>query len=413
MERTKMPNLRNGSKGRIRNRTHLIASLAFYRGATALHNAYKDIMPSAEQDTKTFFPVWQYAPFSPTPASRVSSAHVWHGSLYFWVVIQAIVLTRLQILFLHACPKKAILLMKIWARRLRLIWSLSNISWLPGFARAPPSLPASLSLSPSLSPPSRPPLPLSILGGGDKLFYRFCRQFMKFPGLLIFFTPLNTSTPSHRGFKKKNVLFWFSGQFMTFPGLLWFFDPPKTSTTPHRFFFKEMFFDFLGSLWHFPDFWFLDTLKTPKGPGVGQIVFSWEWVPYLPEYVCQIWLRSDGRVEKKRGGYRQTDRQRETAALYSRCSCLSFSPPNLSAAFFGRTTFLSCSVCNDWPYERFHQYHLEFFSKFSIFPNCIQFHGSFPYPSFSCVDVFWAAARICLDGANIFKVQEAYYVCCK
>ena len=40
-------------------------------------------------------------------------------------------------------------------------------SWLPGFARAPPSLPASLSLSPPpppLSPPSRPPLPLSFLG---------------------------------------------------------------------------------------------------------------------------------------------------------------------------------------------------------------------------------------------------------
>ena len=36
--------------------------------------------------------------------------------------------------------------------------------------------------------------------------------------------------------------------------------------------------------------------------------FSSEWVPYLPEHVGQIWLRSDGRVEKK-GGYRQTDRQ--------------------------------------------------------------------------------------------------------
>ena len=28
-----------------------------------------------------------------------------------------------------------------------------------------------------------------------------------------------------------------------------------------------------------------------------------ECVPYLPEYVCNIWLRSDGRVERK-GGYR-------------------------------------------------------------------------------------------------------------
>ena len=32
-----------------------------------------------------------------------------------------------------------------------------------------------------------------------------------------------------------------------------------------------------------------------------------EWVPYLREHVCQMWLRSDGRVEKK-GGV-QTDRQ--------------------------------------------------------------------------------------------------------
>ena len=32
-----------------------------------------------------------------------------------------------------------------------------------------------------------------------------------------------------------------------------------------------------------------------------------------PNNVCQIWLRSDGRVEK--GGYRQTEK---TAALYSR-----------------------------------------------------------------------------------------------
>ena len=44
---------------------------------------------------------------------------------------------------------------------------------------------------------------------------------------------------------------------------------------------------------------------------------------YLSEYVCQIWLRSDGRVEKG-DGYTQTDRQRDTAALYSRyyfCTC--------------------------------------------------------------------------------------------
>ena len=36
---------------------------------------------------------------------------------------------------------------------------------------------------------------------------------------------------------------------------------------------------------------------------------------YLPEHVCQIWLRSDGRVGKKGGTDRQT---KKTAALYSR-----------------------------------------------------------------------------------------------
>ena len=61
---------------------------------------------------------------------------------------------------------------------------------------------------------------------------------------------------------------------MTFPGLFWFFWPSKN---PHG---------------------------TPLG---GSNFFSWEWVSYLPEHVCQIWLRSDGLVEKK-GGYRQTDK---------------------------------------------------------------------------------------------------------
>ena len=42
-------------------------------------------------------------------------------------------------------------------------------------------------------------------------------------------------------------------------------------------------------------------------PGVGWVnFFRWEPVPYLSEYVCQIWLQSDGRVEKGGGG---TDRQ--------------------------------------------------------------------------------------------------------
>ena len=38
----------------------------------------------------------------------------------------------------------------------------------------------------------------------------------------------------------------------------------------------------------------------------GADLFRCEWVPHLSEYVCNIWLRSDGRVERKRG-YRHTD----------------------------------------------------------------------------------------------------------
>ena len=43
----------------------------------------------------------------------------------------------------------------------------------------------------------------------------------------------------------------------------------------------------------------------------GATFFRFESVPY--PNVCQIWLRSDGRVEKGGG---QTDTQRDAAALY-------------------------------------------------------------------------------------------------
>ena len=37
--------------------------------------------------------------------------------------------------------------------------------------------------------------------------------------------------------------------------------------------------------------------KKNHGTPLGWVkFFCWEWVPYLPEYVCRIWLRSDGRV---------------------------------------------------------------------------------------------------------------------
>ena len=60
----------------------------------------------------------------------------------------------------------------------------------------------------------------------------------------------------------------------------------------------------------------------------------------------------------------------------------------------------------DVPHERFQQFHLERFSNSSIFPNYIQFHGSFLGPSYSCFDVLWAATRACLDDSNI--LEEVY-----
>ena len=41
---------------------------------------------------------------------------------------------------------------------------------------------------------------------------------------------------------------------------------------------------------------------------MGYVKILGEAVPYLSEYVCQIWLRSDGRVEKKGDTDRQTDK---------------------------------------------------------------------------------------------------------
>ncbi len=79
----------------------------------------------------------------------------------------------------------------------------------------------------------------------------------------------------------------FSRQFMKFLELLkcW---PPKTSTpTPPGVVGVKFGIDFLCSSWHFPDFLIFDPLKFPLEYG-GSNFFSWECVPYLSKYVCQI-----------------------------------------------------------------------------------------------------------------------------
>ena len=136
---------------------------------------------------------------------------------------------------------------------------LCNTSWLPGFARAPPSLPASLSLDASSFLPKTP-----------HKMYRFSRQFMKFPELLKF-GPLTFQPPS---------------------GVLKFF-----------------FFGFLSSIWHFPDFWFVDPLRTPVGPswgGVGQMYVLAENESHIYPNMCAKFGCGPTVVSKKGGG---TDRQ--------------------------------------------------------------------------------------------------------
>ena len=61
------------------------------------------------------------------------------------------------------------------------------------------------------------------------------------------------------------------------------------------------------------------SLQSPWG-GVGHIFLAENESRIYPN-VCQIWLRSDGRVEAKEEVQtdRQTDRQGDTEALYSRC----------------------------------------------------------------------------------------------
>ncbi len=116
-------------------------------------------------------------------------------------------------------------------------------SWLPSFARAPPT------------------------GGLKKLSI--------FSAVHKMLTP-KTSTPPHPppGFNIFCIDFLGSSwHFQDF----WFFDPLKLPPHPPPRF--EFFLDFLGSSWHFPDFWFFDPPKNPPTPpwdpsGVGKFFLA-------------------------------------------------------------------------------------------------------------------------------------------
>ena len=72
--------------------------------------------------------------------------------------------------------------------------------------------------------------------------------------------------------------------------------------------------DFLGSC-HFPDFLTPDPNFHPGGRGVG-IFFTFESFPDVSAYACQIWSRSDGRVEKDLHTHIHTHKQRDSVQLY-------------------------------------------------------------------------------------------------
>ena len=95
--------------------------------------------------------------------------------------------------------------------------------------------------------------------------------------------------------------------------------------------------DFLGSSWHFPDFWIFDTLKLPPSPyRVKKKKISGQFITFPGLLICWHPKKTHGtphetslvairRSCRNKGGTdrqtdwqtdRQTDRQRETAALY-------------------------------------------------------------------------------------------------
>ena len=70
-------------------------------------------------------------------------------------------------------------------------------------------------------------------GGGGGFVYRFSRQFMKFTGLLKFWPPTPPPPePPGVGWVKQFFFYRFSGQFMTFPEVLIFWPPKIPTSTP-------------------------------------------------------------------------------------------------------------------------------------------------------------------------------------
>ena len=116
----------------------------------------------------------------------------------------------------------------------------------------PPSLPPSLPLTTWLHP--------GYLQCNRLRKIAFPRYFLKLETLKSW--PLKLPLCSGRGVK----MYQFSWQLLKFPRLLKFW-PLKLPTPRVGWGEKNVNIDFLGSLWHFRNFWICDTLKSPLGPG--------------------------------------------------------------------------------------------------------------------------------------------------
>ena len=117
--------------------------------------------------------------------------------------------------------------------------------------------------------------------------------------------------PASLGLQNEYIFSAVHDIFQTFK----IFTPKIPPTPPVGWGLNNFVIDFLGSSWHFPDFWIFDPLKSPLAPpGVEQFFLDENESRIYPN-MCQIWLRSDGRVKKNGGTDRQTDIQTDKGTL--------------------------------------------------------------------------------------------------
>ena len=114
---------------------------------------------------------------------------------------------------------------------------------------------------------------------------QFSRQFMKFSRRLEMLSP---KTPNYRvGWGLKKIIDFLGSpwHFQDF----WIFDTLKSPLGPLGWggFFFFLIIYFLGSSWHFPDFWICDPLNSPwHPPGVWWVKFFKVRISPISNRIC-------------------------------------------------------------------------------------------------------------------------------